>query len=102
MKKKSQEQTLETQMAKLFKSSKIAKKLFVVDQYKFGIIFNPKRKSLNFGGFIMSNHVIFVTEQDLPEELLERIASNIPEGYTCSTFMTPKVNGKKALKFFGF
>jgi len=93
---------VEEQLEEIFRSTRKTQKLFLIDEYKVGIIFNPQSEYIYIGSLSLKMPVILVSDRDLPEEVIERITTKIPEGYKFSKFTNSQINGRPVLECFGF
>src|ERR1041385_2316238 len=73
------------QLEDLFKSSKKIQKLFTIDGYKVGVIFNPNGEALKVGFMTVKDGVVLVSDKSLPEEVSNTVVNKIPSTYTHST-----------------
>lgn len=85
--------TMEEQLAQMFKSPIPSKKLFTIGDTKVGVIFNPNRDSIRIGFISVMDHIALVSNKSIPDEIMERISSQIPAGYTHSTLCLGSYNG---------
>jgi hypothetical protein len=95
-------QTVEEQLEQLFKSSKKTQKLFIIDEMKVGIIFNPGGESLKVGFMTVGDPVVLVSERSIPEEVASRITRYIPQNCTHSTLSFGSINGRSTFSVLGF
>lgn len=86
----------------LLKSSEKTQQLYTFDDYKFGIIFNPKGEALKIGGLTISDPIAVISDKELPVNIVKQINDQMPAGYTHSIFQSAKWNGQPIFKFFGF
>ena len=76
------EKSIDKQLEELFKSSEKTQKLFVINNLKVGVIFNPRREKIEIGLREVSDHVILASLKPVPKAVWEFIENKAPPNQT--------------------
>jgi hypothetical protein len=95
-------QPLNEELDQFFRSHQVTRKIFFINKYKIGLVFNPKNEPLKLGFFSPNDTVIIVADTTLPEEIIQRILRKLPPKSSYSTLIYSSINGVPTFKAFDF
>ncbi len=87
------EESIDEQLEELFKSSEKTQKLFVINNLKVGVIFNPRREKIEIGLREVSEHVILASLKPVPKAVWEFIENKAPPNQTSRNLYDAWGNG---------
>lgn len=95
-------QTIEEQLEQFFKSSTKTQKLFNIDGFKIGIIFDPSGEAHKVGFMTIGDPIVLVSDRSIPDEVKDRVAKCMPENTSHSTLSFGSINGRPTFAALGF